>query len=279
MLEFLGLPVFSRALLALLVSGAAYPAMGTYILSLEMVPARFAVMHASLLGAAVAILLGIDPSLMALGAALAVGLGVARMGDRAEGRRGGRDDSSGGALALMMSLCLGLAFIVFHKGGIRAIEAFNLFWGNILALRAQDLWLTTATALLVISFTLLFFKEIRALLYDRALACSSGMRARGVYYGLMLVICLGLGMAMRLTGALLADALTIMPALAARSLRRGFKATLIWGACLGIFMNLGGFALALAFDLPTGPAIIVLGAAVIGIAGIAATLRRRAGRG
>jgi zinc transport system permease protein len=266
MLEILALSVFRRALAALIVSGIAYPAMGVFILSLELVPARFAVMHASLLGAALGLLLGIDPTMAALAMALASGLAVARLGETAlpKGVASGRPESASGALGLVMTLSLAIAFIIFHKGRVNAIEAFNLFWGNILALRPSDLLLTAATGGTIIAFTLLFFKEIRAVLHDRELARSSGMPARAVYYAVIVLVCLGLGMAMRLTGALLADALTILPALAARNLRLGLGRTLAWGALFGVASNLGGFALALAFDLPTGPAIILAAAFIVG---------------
>jgi len=276
MLEILALPVFKRALAALLLSGVAYPAMGTFILALELVPARFAVMHASLLGAASGLLIGFDPTISAIIAAFAAGIAVARMGETAPKNdvSGGRAESASGALGLVMALSLAFAFIIFHKGKVHAIEAFNLFWGNVLALRPLDLWLTAATCAAIVAFALLFFKEIRAVRYDRELARSSGMPARAIHYALMVVVCLGLGMAMRLTGALLADALTIIPALAARNLRRGLKATLAWGAVFGVASNLGGFGLALAFDLPTGPAIIVAASIIAGATYIVG--RRRA---
>jgi zinc transport system permease protein len=276
MLELFSLPVFQRALAALLLSGIAYPSMGTIILALELVPARFAVMHASLLGAALGLLVGFDPTLCALIAALATGLGVARIGDTRP--RGGGADSASGGLGLVMSLSLALAFIIFHKGRIHAIEAFNLFWGNILALRPGDLAITALSALGILAFIVLFFKETRAVLFDRELALSSGMPARALYSALIVLVCLGLGMAMRLTGALLADALTILPALAARKLRLGFRATLLWGGLFGLIANLGGFGMALAFDLPTGPAVILAASALVGIAALAASRRARAGR-
>ena len=46
-------------------------------------------------------------------------------------------------------------------------------------------------------------------------------------------------------------------------MRRGFLGTLLWGSVFGLAMNYGGFALALALDLPTSPAIIVAGALVV----------------
>ncbi len=256
--DILSIPAFSRALTALIASGLAFPALGTFILCLELIPARFAVMHVSLLGAAVGLVLGVDPMLTAVVAAVAAGMLIARVSVRST-------VSAGGPLALVMTLSLGLAFILFYKADVHAIQAFNLFWGNVLALTELETWLTVAAAVVLITLILVFFRPLRAVLYDRELAQASGLPATAVYYGLVLAVCLGIGLAMRLTGALMVDASTILPALAARNMQRSLKGTLLWGAGFGLVMNLGGFALALAVDLPVSPAVIVVGAVLVAL--------------
>lgn len=266
MIEILAIPAFARALTALTAAGIAFPALGVFILCLELVPARFAVMHVSLLGAAVGLMIGADPLVSAVAGALAAGLLTARASEKTA-------VSASGPLGLVMTLSLGLAFIVFYKADIHAIEAFNLFWGNVLALSEAEVAATILAAAAICALTALFFKEIRAVLYDRELARASGLPVRAVYYGLVVAVCVGIGLAMRLTGALMADATTILPALAARGMKRGLRGTLLWGAAFGLIMNLGGFALALAVDLPVSPAVIVLGSAIVVAVGIA---KRRA---
>ncbi len=134
--------------------------MGTYILALELVPARFTVMRVSLLGAALGLFFGISPVFMALATAIVAGAGTAGMSERSS-------SSAGGPLGLVMTLSLGLAFILFYKVDVNSIEAFNLFWGSVLALSEMDLYLTIGGALLILVLSALFFLEIRAVLYDR----------------------------------------------------------------------------------------------------------------
>jgi len=254
--ELWALAPFRRAIVALAATGLSFPAIGTYILALDLVSARFAVMHASLLGAALGLLAGLPPLASGLAAALAAGAGVARLSERGAER-------ASGALGLVMTLSLGLAFIVFYKSEVNAIEAFDLFWGSVLALSRPELLLTCAGAALVLVLSAVFLRGIRALLYDRELAGVLGLPARALHYGLVMLICAGIALAMRVTGALMVDAVTILPALAARSMRRGLAGTLAWGAAFGLAANFGGFALALALDLPTSPAIILVGAALV----------------
>ncbi len=268
MRELFALPPFRRALIALAATGVSFPALGTYILALELVSARFAVMHAALLGAALGLLAGIPALPAAIAASLVAGAGVARLSEKSS-------TSAGGALGLVMTLSLGLSFIVFYKAEINAIEAFDLFWGSVLALSQLELVLTVTGAVTVLALSWLFIREIGAVLYDRELARTFGIPARTVYYGIVMAVCLGIALAMRVTGALMVDAVTILPALAARSLKKGLKGSLLWGAFFGLAMNFGGFTLALVLDLPASPAIIVLGAVIVAAARIVETRRSR----
>jgi zinc transport system permease protein len=59
------------------------------------------------------------------------------------------------------------------------------------------------------------------------------------------------------------DAVTLLPALAAQSLKKNFRPTLMLASVFGVCINLTGFALAILLDLPTSPAIIVVGTIVV----------------
>jgi zinc transport system permease protein len=256
MAELLAMPFFSRGLVALVATGAAFPLLGTFILNLELIPARFAVMHAALLGAALALILGVNTTAAAMLASIVAGAAIAVISWR------GRV-SAGGSLGLIMTVCMGVAFIVFYKGNVHAIEAFNLFWGNILTLTDEDSRLTVISAAAILLFLIAARKEIHIVLYDRELAWSVGVAARLVYGGIILSVCLGIAVAIRVTGALLVDAATLLPALAARRIGKTFTSLIVLGAVFGIGMNLSGFALSFALDLPVSSAIIMIGAAVL----------------
>jgi zinc transport system permease protein len=256
MAELFTMAFFSRSLIALIATGAAFPSLGIFILHLELIPARFAVMHAALLGAAVALILGINTTAAAMLASIVAGAAIAVISWR------GRF-SAGGSLGLIMTVCMGVAFIIFYKGNVHAIEAFNLFWGNILTITDGDVRMAVISSAVILLFLALAYKEIHIVLYDRELAWSVGVPARLIYGGIILSVCLGIAVAIRITGALLVDAATLLPALAARRVGKTFKALIVLGAVFGIGMNLAGFALSFALDLPVSSAIIITGAAVL----------------
>ena len=265
------MPFFFRAFAVLFSTGASFPVLGTFILNLELVPARFAVMHAALLGGAIALLVGVNPLWTAMAASALSGIIIAIISWR-------RKVSAGGALGLIMTLCLGIAFIIFYKSNVHAVTAFNLFWGSILALKTEDTILTFIITGIIILFLLGAYKEIHIVLYDRDLALAVGVRAKFIYGCIMLLVCLGVAVAMSITGALLVDAVTILPALAAREAGKTFKALIAWGAFFGIIMNILGFALAFILDLPVSPAIIIMGAFIVFLARIITALKEKSMR-
>lgn len=79
---------------------------------------------------------------------------------------------------------------------------------------------------------------------------------------LLVLVAVAIGAAIRLTGALLVDAVTLLPALAARNLGRSFSSMVGWAIALGLFSNGAGLALALALDQPPGPVLVLVGGAV-----------------
>lgn len=68
--------------------------------------------------------------------------------------------------------------------------------------------------------------------------------------------------AIRLTGALLVDALTLLPALAARRLGRSLVSITLWAIGIGLVVNVVGFLASLAWDLPPGPVLVLAAGAV-----------------
>ncbi len=257
MMELLQIPAFSRAIVALFACGLAFPLLGVYILSLDLIPVRFGVMHLSLLGATVGLIVGVDPMFFAVLFSIAAGFVVSGLSSRASG------GTSGGAMALLMTASLGIVFILFYKTNIHAIEAFNLFWGNVLALDRTEVYLVAIVSALILAGTIRFLRPIAAVLFDRETAFAFGFPSTVVYTGILVMVCAGIGLGIRITGALMVDAVTLLPALAAQSLKKNFRPTMALASIFGVCSNLAGFALAVLFDLPTSPAIIVVGSVAV----------------
>lgn len=258
LVQLLAYPFMQHAVLAVLFAGIAFPLIGVFILSLNLIPLRFAMMHVALLGGAVGLFLGVDPLFLGLLFCTASSL---VLGPVSEKTKMGLGTLSG----YMMTLTLAIAFILFYKANIHVVQAFSILWGSILSLTLWDLVLVILVSLLILGLVVLFFKEIQAILYDREVALSVGLPERKLYYVMVFVLGLSIAVSMRMIGALLIDAFVLLPAIAANLVSRNLKQVFFFSSAFGLISGMGGLYLALVFDLPTSSTIILVASLIIGI--------------
>ncbi|MFD9611471.1 metal ABC transporter permease [Streptomyces sp. NPDC059083] len=243
-----------RAGLALLVAAVALPVVGVVIVGLDIMPVRFAMMHVALLGIAVGLVTGIDPMVCALVACALSGAGIAPLARTPGGLSG--------AMGLLMSLAIAAALLVLAVSGVNASGAFALLWGSILSIGTPDLVVLVVLAVVVPGLFWWRRREIGLLLYDRELAECSGVPVRALTTALLVLVAVAVAGAIRLTGALLVDALTLLPALAARRLGGSLRSITLWAIGIGVAVNLTGFLVALRLDWPPGPVLVLTAGAV-----------------
>ncbi|MFJ7497789.1 metal ABC transporter permease [Streptomyces sp. NPDC097727] len=256
--ELLQLLPVQRAGFALLLAAMGLPVVGVVIVGLDIMPVRFAMMHVALLGIAVGIVTGLDPMLCALVACALSGAAVAPLARTPDGLSG--------AMGLLMSIAIAAALLVLAVSGINASGAFALLWGSILSVGTADLVVLGVLAVVVVGLFLWRRRDIALLLYDRELAQCSGVAVRALTLVLLVLVAVAVAGAIKLTGALLVDALTLLPALAARRLGTSLKSITHWAIAIGIVVNLTGFLIALWLDWPPGPVLVLTaGAAVLAV--------------
>lgn len=257
LLDLLALGSVQRAAFALLLGAIGLPIVGVVIIGLDIVPVRFAMMHIALLGIAFGLLTGVDPLLCAVVACGLSGAGLAPLARSSTGLSG--------AMGLLMSLAIAAALLLLSISGVNAAGAFELLWGSILATRTGDVVLLAVLAVVVPGLFFLRRDQLALLLHDRELAACSGVRVERLTTVLLVLVAIAVAGAIRLTGALLVDALTLLPALAARRMAHSLTGMAAWAVGIGVVVNLAGFTLALLLDQPPGPVLVLL-AGVIALA-------------
>ncbi|MBV9313358.1 MAG: metal ABC transporter permease [Pseudonocardia sp.] len=254
LLELLSLAAVKRSALGLLIGAASLPVVGVFIVGLDIIAVRFAVMHVALLGIAIGLLTGLDPVLCGLVLCGLAGAGVAPLARRPTGLTG--------AMGLLMTFAIAGALLVLSVSGVNASGAFALLWGSILATRATDIVILAVLAVVVHALFWRKRRELGLVLFDRELALCSGVDADRIMFVLLVLTAVAIGAAIRLTGALLVvDGLTLLPALGARNMARSLRSMVIWAIVLGLLGNSVGFLVALAADQPLGPVLVLVSGA------------------
>jgi zinc transport system permease protein len=271
LLTALSYPPILTGFLVLLVSGAVFPVTGVFILRLHLVPLRFVMMHGALLGGALALLLGINPLAAGIGVNLLV---IAIIAASARGS----DPSSGAGgrtTTFLMIITVALAFLIIYKANIPAKDTLTLLWGSIFALDRTDLIVFAVIAGADGLYILGWRREITAVLYDRTAARAAGVRA-DIHYPLIVVLAgLTVSLAMRFIGALLLDAVLLLPAFIGLSMGRSARGTYIKASAAGFLSVLSGYTLAIVVDIPVSSSVTFCGVALYAAASGAVRLRRR----
>lgn len=251
-LEFLQVPIFQRAFITAILAGSTMSLLGIVIVVFNMTTIRFALMHFGLLGGAVGLALGANPLTTAISAIAIGSLLFGPLSDKLK-------LDTGLIGAFFMTGSIALAFLLFYKAGVPALDVFSLFTGSILTLTKNDLVFVVVLGTSIVLTYIILFKEIQLIFYDPEQAEWLGIPVKRIRNGLLFLTGLSIGVAMKIVGALLIDALILLSAMAAMRLAKNFKQLLILTSCFGMITTTGGLLFSMAFDFPTGATITLTG--------------------
>ena len=259
--------------------GASTGMLGTFIVGMRIPFLGVCISHAALAGAVYGSLCGLTgPMLMlpALAGAVATALLLGTLDVQSA-----RIDSNV-LLGMLFSLTMGLSFLglgLFSVYGISDNEVRGLLWGNLNFCRWSDFHFFAIVAVVELAVVLLFYKELRAILFSREHASAAGVRTTLVWTIFLILASVVLTVNFQTVGGLMIYGLLTNPAIASFRLVRGFGKALICSTLLGAVSGLGGFLIAASFDLPTGAMIVILSSLLIALAAAMAKFQNwKAGR-
>ncbi len=157
------------------------------------------------------------------------------------------------ALSLGLGICLLVA--VTKRFNIHQIEA--VMFGSLLTVTDRDLALLAGAGLAI---GLLLCRQYNELLLDSvspALGRLSGGRSAFNEYLFVVLLTCAIVVSLKVIGALLVEALVVVPAAAARNLSRGMPAYLLWSVALALLACVGGLFISTHLLVPTGGAIVL----------------------
>ena len=174
-------------------------------------------------------------------------------------------------LGIVFSLMMGLAFLglgLFSVYGVSDNEVRNLLWGSLAFCRWRDVRIMVIAAVVESLFVLVFYKEMRAILFSRSRAAAVGIHVTFVWTLFLLLASLVLTVNFQTVGGLMIYSLLANPAVAATRLVGGFGRTLLVSGLLGAASGLGGLLISALTDLPTGAMIVILSSLMVGVSAI-----------
>lgn len=245
-----------KALWMGLISGSACGAIGVFVVLWRISFVGVCISHAAFAGALVGLWLGIPP----LAGGLVGSLGAASVIGPLADRPTFTPDT---AIGVIFSVMLSLAMLALGLLPGAKTEGLGLIWGSLLTVNTLDLCLMGGTALLLLIFLWLFFKEIQATLGQRQAAMAAGIPARGIYYASLIMLGLVVAIALKAIGGLLIYSLIVIPAVAALQLTYSLRMMFVLAALTGAISSIVGLWLSFHLGIPTGTAIVLTAAGIL----------------
>jgi len=247
MLSLLALPPIFKAFIALILSGISFPLCGVMVLRLDLVPLRYALMHGVILGGAIALALNVSTLPIIILVNLLVVYFIIKI-----------PSTNSFSSAAAMVFTMGLASLLMHTCNVPAKDSLQLLWGSPFALSYFDLSVLFILTIIILFYISRNFNNIVSIFFDKSIAKSLGIKVDLNYNFMVIIIALCVALAMRLIGALLIDALLILPVLIATRISKGTKTLFIYSSIFGLFLALSGFFSTLYFDFPLSATIAII---------------------
>ncbi len=164
-------------------------------------------------------------------------------------------------LALTLGLGLCLLVVVTRQFNVHQVE--SILFGSLLTVTDQDLALLLGVGALVL---ILLARVNNSLVLDSLsppLATVAGANDSELPRAISsaLLLCVSIVVSLKIIGALLVEALVVVPAAAARNVARGTRSYLAWSMAVAFFAGTGGLVISTRLTVPTGAAV-VLGASL-----------------
>ncbi len=235
--------------------------LGVFVVWRRMAYFGDALAHSGLLGVALGLVLGINVTagIVVVCGALAILLVFLRRGGRLA------DDTLLGILS-HGSLSLGLIAIALMES-VR-VDLISYLFGDVLAVAPSDIAAIYVGGIIALGALAALWRPLVAISVHEELARVEGLPVVRVQLAFMLLIALVIALAMKVVGILLVTSLLIVPAAAARRFARTPEAMAAFAAVAGAASVALGLAGSLAWDLPSGPAIVAAAVALFALGAV-----------
>jgi manganese/iron transport system permease protein len=138
------------------------------------------------------------------------------------------------------------------------IDLNHFLFGNILGVTVEDVRDTIIIAIIVLLVVVMLYKELLFYTFDKLGSQAVGLPVHILDLGLMILIGLTIVASLKAVGVILVLSLLITPAATAYLLVSRLHQMMIVGVGIGVFSSISGMYLSYFYNLPSGPAIVLV---------------------
>jgi zinc transport system permease protein len=251
-----------NALLCAFFIGPVLGGVGTMVVTKRMAFFSQAIGNAAMTGVAIGVLLGesyTEPYVSMFGFCVLFGLVL----NYTKGRTRISSDTLIGVF-LSISLAVGASLLLFVSAKVNTHILEAVLFGSVLTVSDTDMNVLLITTMAVVVVAIPLFNPLLLASFNPSLADVRGVKVQLVEYVFVLLITLLTVACLKIVGAVLVEALLLIPAAAARNLIRSMKGFVFLSIAISTVSCITGVMIPMQFDLPvpSGGAIIMVAACI-----------------
>lgn len=270
MLEFLiQNNIVCHAVEAMLFASIACAILSVIITQVQISSIGFTMAHAAFAGAAVGMFLSLNPTVCAIAAGISVAFLIGPLSDKAR-------LSPDTALGLLFGICMAVAifFIAYMQTLGKGFSAMALLFGDVISLYREEIYLLAVICIVAVAFILVLYKEITAIIFNKRIAESVGIRVKPVYYAMLFVIALTVALCLPIIGGLLLYVWLVIPAAIALQFCYRLSSMFVVAPAVAAAVSVSGALAGLEYSLPVAPLTAVL-FSIVFVAAVILSPKRR----
>lgn len=252
LIEPLQYSFMQRSLVIAVLVGIICAVVGSYLMVQRLALLGDAISHSVLPGLAIAFIIGADIFVGAFIAGVFSTLVITLIRTRSP---------------IKEDAAMGIVFSAFFALGVTLITSIqkdnkidlnHFLFGNILGITAEEVRNTALISAVVVAIVVLLYKELLFYTFDPLGAQAAGLPVNLLNFGLMVLIALTIVASLKAVGVILVLALLITPGATAYLLVKRLNQMMILGGAIGILSSISGMYVSYFFNLPSGPAIVLV---------------------
>ena len=255
MLDWLQYDFMRTALVAVVLMVPLTALLGTLVVNNRMSFFSDALGHSALTGVAIGVVAGVSDYRWIL---MLFGVVFALLMNRIRRSRISSTDTVIGVFS-SVGVALGLA-LLSAKGNLSNYQ--SLLVGDILSITREELWVLGIALAVTVAVWVFCFNGFFAVSVSPSVAKSKGLHTALFDNLFVVLVAVVVMLAIRWVGLLLINAMLILPAASARNVARSMRSYHLLSVVFGLFSGVLGLAVSYYYGIATGPAIILVMAAV-----------------
>jgi len=252
LIEPLQYSFMQRSLVIAVLVGIICAVVGSYLMVQRLALLGDAISHSVLPGLAIAFIIGADIFIGAFIAGVLSTVVITLIRTRSPIK----EDAAMG-IVFSAFFALGITLITIIQKDNK-IDLNHFLFGNILGVTLTEVRNTAIISTVVVTVVVLLYKELLFYTFDPLGAQAAGLPVNLLNFGLMVLIALTIVASLTAVGVILVLALLITPGATAYLLVKRLNQMMILGAVIGIVASISGMYISYFFNLPSGPAIVLV---------------------